>query len=101
MSNRRKVKARAACADCGMFTVWDGRPDEYYMVAGEVWDAAGMDSGYLCVGCLENRLGRRLGPSDFTDAEVNDPGPWHTERLNDRLMGVRVGRDAAGGAVPG
>ena len=61
MSNRRKVKATAACADCGMFTIWRGRPDEYYMVAGEVWDAAGMDSGYLCIGCLEDRLGGGSG----------------------------------------
>ena len=57
-----------------MFTIWRGRPDEYYMVAGEVRDAAGMDSGYLCIGCLEERLGWRLGPWDFTDATVNDPG---------------------------
>ena len=27
--------------------------------------------GMLCVGCVEERLGRRLQPDDFTDAEIN------------------------------
>lgn len=26
---------------------------------------------FLCVGCLERRLGRLLTPADFTDAPVN------------------------------
>ncbi len=31
--------------------------------------------GYLCIGCLEERLGRRLARADFTDADVNKTGP--------------------------
>ena len=55
-----------------------------------------------CVsGAWRTGWGADSDPWDFTDVPVNDPGPWHTERLNDRLMGVRVGADAAGGALPG
>jgi hypothetical protein len=41
---------------------------EMYIVHNHVWRAAGMAEGYsgvLCIGCLENRLGRRLIPDDF------------------------------------
>lgn len=48
---------------------------EWYMVTDEVWAAAGMPHrGFLCVGCLEGRLGRELSGPDFTDAPVNRPG---------------------------
>ncbi len=70
------------------------------MVKDRVWKAAGMpasdpedspgQSGSLCIGCLEARLGRRLQPSDFTAAPINDPDdPWHTPRLLSRLLGER------------
>lgn len=63
------------------------------MVTAEVWCAAGMpaptvlrgydesDGDFLCVGCLEGRLGRVLVPADFTSAPINDPSPWDTPRL--------------------
>jgi hypothetical protein len=60
------------------------------MVRDAVWSAAGMKvecldrSGFLCVGCLEKRLGRTLKPKDFTSAPINDPSPWDTERLASR-----------------
>ena len=40
---------------------------EIYAVRKAVWTAAGMKTygGCLCIGCLERRLGRRLGPKDF------------------------------------
>jgi hypothetical protein len=64
------------------------------MVHDRVWEAAGMGPGairnpntnrYLCVGCLEGRLGRALNPWDFTNAPVNRPAPVYTPRLLDRL----------------
>ena len=69
---------------------------EHYMVTAEVWAAAGMpaptvrcygesDGDFLCIGCLEGRLGRTLTRRDFTAAPINDPSPWHTPRLRDRL----------------
>ena len=44
------------CAACGVNTL---HINEYYMVTDEVWEAAWpQDRGMLCIGCLENRLGR-------------------------------------------
>ncbi len=53
------------------------------MVRPEIWTAAvGEDStGFLCIGCLEVRLGRPLTAADFTAAPVNLPSPWNTPRL--------------------
>jgi hypothetical protein len=68
---------------------------EFCMVHDHVWSAAGMKyhSGYLCVGCIEQRLGRRLTVEDFQDLLINDltyadqwPAfSWRTARLQDRL----------------
>jgi hypothetical protein len=60
---------------------------EHYMVHPKVWKKAGMDRGFLCIGCLERRLGRRLTAKDFTDAPINNPDdPWNTPRLRLRLV---------------
>lgn len=40
---------------------------------------------YLCIGCLEIRLGRELVAADFTGAPVNATRDSNTKRLNDRL----------------
>lgn len=98
MSNRRKTRATCPCTDCGWPTVWRGQPGEWYVVHDRVWEAAGMDPDhlpewgsdgehyYLCVGCLEARLGRELTAADFTGAEVNDPAVmWMTARLAARV----------------
>jgi hypothetical protein len=69
---------------------------EFYMVTEDVWKAAGMaastvtddkfDGNFLCIGCLELRIGRRLSARDFTDCLVNAPDdPCNTPRLRDRL----------------
>jgi hypothetical protein len=71
------------------------------MVHDHVWAEAGMplselagDGLYLCVGCLEERLGRVLTRADFTDAPINEPDPWDTPRLADRkCSGVEVASD--------
>jgi hypothetical protein len=87
----------AICADCGTDTApctgkrgcrHKGRW-EYYAVHDAIWAEAGMkeNGGYLCIGCLEARLGRTLTPADFkTGALISDPyHPWHTPRLASRL----------------
>jgi hypothetical protein len=81
------------CRDCG----WDTcRGDEVYMVHSAVWAAAGMPyAGYLCVGCLETRLGRTLTARDFKDVPLNRPGVRrHSPRLHDRLTLLRVERES-------
>jgi hypothetical protein len=53
------------CYDCGVPTTPPGRKRdiagrwEYYVVWPAAWRAGGGGSGYLCIGCLERRLGRR------------------------------------------
>ena len=46
---------------------------EWYMVHDDLWPLA-KDGGFLCISCLEGRLGRRLTPVDFKDVPANDPG---------------------------
>jgi hypothetical protein len=61
----------------------------------DVWSAAGMpaptvkgfdvsDGDFLCVSCIEKRLGRVLAPADFIKAPINEPSPWDTPRLASR-----------------
>jgi hypothetical protein len=71
----------SGCRGCRHAGRW-----EHYMVTDAIWQEAGMKSGYLCIGCLELRLGRCLVAADFTAAPVNWPSPWHTERLRSRLV---------------
>jgi RNA polymerase sigma-32 factor len=63
------------CFDCGVDV---HKICESYMVHDELWDRAHKHAprrakGYLCIGCLEDRIGRKLTPVDFTDALCNSP----------------------------
>jgi hypothetical protein len=66
-----------------------------------VWAAAGMKpgkvnpknhelvgGGFLCVGCIEARLGRRLTINDFNPMTIGLLlfSPWITERLRSRAL---------------
>ena len=85
------------CVDCGVGT---NSINEWYMVRPEVWERAwagrrkswfGRVPGQevLCIGCLEQRIGRTLCACDFTDVPVNDPDEYiHSERLSDRIRRV-------------
>jgi hypothetical protein len=72
---------RVDCVDCGVDTI---NAREYYIVRDEVWplDPCG---GMLCVGCLEERIGRRLTPADFTDCPLNTNDRRSSKRLRSRL----------------
>jgi hypothetical protein len=65
------IRDKFICLDCPMDT---GKEHEYYYVNSELWAKTGIGSqdGMLCIGCLENRIGRKLLPEDFTDAYVNN-----------------------------
>jgi hypothetical protein len=79
----------STCADCGIDTVEAG---EWYMVHDEIWlrawdhisrSAPGLQ--ILCIGCLEQRIGRTLCAEDFTDVPINDPHKYKSERMRERL----------------
>jgi hypothetical protein len=58
------------------------------MVKHDVWECAGLDSkdGMLCIGCLEVRLERTLGPEDFLDCPINEKEfRYKSARLKNRL----------------
>jgi hypothetical protein len=92
---RRKLKILAAlpaapqefcpCAGCGIATGFN----EFYMVKDRVWAQAcgGRHTAYLCIGCLEKRLGKTLSRNDFKKVPLNDPeGPHNkSDRLRRRL----------------
>lgn len=91
----------APCKDCGIDTTpCTGKRGcrhagkwEYYMVRDRLWAKAGMkkDDGYLCIGCLEKRIGRALRARDLPDLIVNIPDAWDTPRLlSRRLMANNV-----------
>jgi hypothetical protein len=62
---------------------------EYYMVTNPVWKKAGVEpnGGMLCIGCLEDRLGRLLIHSDFLWCPLNVMNVFDgsSERLRKRL----------------
>jgi hypothetical protein len=63
------------------------RRSERYMVHDVVWAASGLakNDGKLCVGCLEQRIGRPLEPGDFTDC-LGNQGYWRRSRRLDTRM---------------
>jgi hypothetical protein len=67
------------CYDCDC-AAWAMGED--YMVHDELWPLE--HDGFLCIGCLEARIGRRLVPTDFTDAPANAETAGSSERLLDR-----------------
>ncbi len=69
------------CLDCKVDT---GEIDEYYMVKNKVWKKAGVDKvDILCIGCLEERIGRTLVQVDFKSVPLNYDGKT---KQSDRLM---------------
>lgn len=100
-----KITCGGPCCDCGMATVPSGKPKprtfEQFIAKDEVWAAAGMTpgkidpktyelvgSGFLCVGCFEVRLGRRLTANDIKPMALGEllRSPWITDRLRSRIL---------------
>jgi hypothetical protein len=62
---------------------------EVYIVTAKVWRQAGAPDGCLCIGCLETRVGRQLGPKDF-DRQHDYAAEYPcTARLRSRRTGIR------------
>jgi len=58
-------------------------------LAGVPWHLEGVWFDFLCIGCLEARIGRQLRPDDFTDAPIDDVR-GASPRLRARLLGPSV-----------
>jgi hypothetical protein len=88
------------CADCSMIltirstglgAMFDGHNHEWFMVKDNVW-ARGQRGGkcrFLCVGCLERRIGRKLSSDDFKrSAKVNFVDQT-SAKLRRRMRGLK------------
>ena len=67
------------CRDCGIDVVAAGH---WYMVHDHIWAAAGGstdDGDYLCIHCLEQRLGCPVGVEDFKPALPTTRVSWWAE----------------------
>lgn len=75
------------CSDC---SVDCGKLLEYaYMVHDDIWKPVS-DAKYLCISCLETRLGRELNKSDFPDDILLNEMHWQqSERLKRRMARER------------
>lgn len=72
------------CRVCGVDTA---EIDEYYMIQFDLWQTVvpkEHQKKYLCIGCLEGYLGRKLVSEDFIEAYINYDRSG-SDRLMDRL----------------
>jgi len=77
----------APCKDCLVDTF---ETDEYYMVTDEIWNEIAPDDKhnadyYLCIGCIEKRLGRHLESQDFPMNLPINVKDKHSDRLQSRI----------------
>jgi hypothetical protein len=91
MTTKRKKKNATdddakmfACIGCGVHT---GKEGEYYLIREPVWLAANPKrDGMMCIGCVEEHIGRKLEHSDFTFCPLNLRACFTgSERLKDRI----------------
>jgi hypothetical protein len=85
--NAERIRREVAAFGSIKATVCEN--SEVYWVKSRVWKSANIRGwgGCLCVGCLENRLGRRLKPKDF-----DRDHPFHSFPGTERLLARRGAR---------
>jgi hypothetical protein len=77
------------CMDCGQDVT-----NEFFMIHGPLWAQAVKGKiGWICVPCLEHRMGRRLQREDFTLCPANVTTFRKTERLLERMGGEPLDED--------
>jgi hypothetical protein len=68
------------CRDCGVNVILVG---DYCPLKSELWHQMGLGSrDDLCVACAEQRLGRRLTPSDFASTATVEGFPPSVTLIN-------------------
>ena len=90
MKQSKKKSARDCCNDCGINVIKAG---EYYMLQPDIWHKQlGMGSDdNLCVGCLEQRLGRKVSTNDMCGLPIFTTWKYPPSlRLMHRLIGNRI-----------
>jgi hypothetical protein len=79
----------AYCDDCGRETFHELH--EYsFIVREHIWTWFAPEAEYLCVGCLEDRMGRKLSVDDFDpDVPLNFYPLQDSPQLAERKQGLR------------
>lgn len=74
------------CKDCGLKS---NETCEFYFLHNDIWFSIALQNEDLCIGCVEDRLGRTLTKDDFTSCYINSP-MWgvKSSRLLNRLVTV-------------
>lgn len=87
MENKNEVEDKFKDFECVDCTINTHYINEYYMVQFELWNSVMVhqNSGMLCIGCLEDRLGRTLTTNDFIEAPINYGIFGWSDRMRDRL----------------
>ncbi len=65
-----------------------------FRLRGSLWDLVCaklrvLPSNYLCIGCIEQAINRRLDCHDFDCLTINLGSDRRSDRLNDRLKGFK------------
>ena len=81
-----KSKRKWICEDCLDDT---SKLKEHYYINDDIWyKIHPTESGMLCIGCVEVRLGRKLGPKDFPKVHINNFKLYPmSQRLLSRIRG--------------
>lgn len=69
LNRKNQIRMGLYCQACDAF-------NDQYMVTRDVWDKVKGDERFLCLSCVEGRLGRPLHISDFPDVPINQPVLW-------------------------
>jgi DNA-directed RNA polymerase subunit RPC12/RpoP len=87
----------ARCKDCKKDVFVDDK--DWYMVTADVWNTYGLGgsvdlgdgrwqnvdpkkpSGYLCMTCMEERLGRKIQKEDLLDCPLNTTFNYYTKSI--------------------
>jgi hypothetical protein len=67
---------------------WD---NDWFMVKDRIWRQGQREGAcrFLCVGCLEHRIGRKLTADDFRRSAKVNFGPKQSAKLRQRMRGLK------------
>jgi len=82
------LQVRPAGWDASFSSGWQG---DWFMVKDKVWQLGqrASECRFLCVGCLESRIGRKLLADDFRRSAKVNFHPQQSAKLRRRMRGLK------------